>query len=266
MKVYDEDGNVIDTAFSNDGTRLEQVFPFSGSPIKFDVFRETAILTALPSISNSGNKQGACTDGTYIYQIIIGTFAFLKYNIQDGTYTSVSGGSSVPYNHGNDMTYNPNNQHIYVAAMSSDGAVMELDTDFNYIRTHYLVRADGTPYPVWGLAFDQNTNHFLSEEGNTTMAVYDQDFNYLYSFTMPDIPSATGQGMETDGEYIYRVWYNPNTIDVSTMDGELVARINNPMSGEPETLMYDWIHGKMYINRNSAAELYWKIQLKKYED
>lgn len=262
MPIYNKNGTIIYNAYSAPGSRLGLAYKADGTPIPLDQFLDTAILTALPNINVSGTKQGACTDGTYLYQIIIGTFKGIKYKISDGTYTTYNLGSSIPYDHGNDMAYNPNNNHIYIASMTSDGSVMELDTDFNYITTHYLVRDTSLPYAVWALAFDQNTNHFLSLIGGPACAVYDENFNYLYSIPMPANPSATAQGMETDGTYIYRVWYNPNTIDVSTMDGQFVKSINNPMSGEPEDLMYDWIHDRYFMNKQTATDLFWQVQLK----
>lgn len=262
--IYNYEGSAVKPAYAARGAQIRQAYALEGTPIPFDVFKDTAVLTTLGNVSVSGTKQGACTDGEYIYQIIIGTsFSFIKYKIADGTYTTVSKGSSIPFNHGNDMTYNPNNGHIYVASMSSDGSVMELDKEFNLISTHYLVKGDGASYAVWGLCFDKNTGHFLSEIGNTTMGVYDQDFNFLGSFSMPAHPSATGQGCETDGDYIYRVTYNPNLIDVATIRGEYVATIANPMSGEPETMMYDWSDNKYYMNRNTSGSIFYELGLKK---
>lgn len=266
MNAYDKDGNVLNSAYSKDGTRLSVAYAADGTPITFDDFLDTAVVTALTPMSLSGIKQGACTDGTYIYQISFTnnqykTGTLVKYGISDGIYTTKTFDETIPFNHGNDMAYNPNTGHIYVAAMSSDGAVIELDTDLNYVGTHYLVGPNGTTYQVWGLCYDRKTNRFLSEYG-TGLAVYDQSFNYLSWFEIPPHPSATGQGMETDGDYIYRVTYNPNLIDVATMEGAYVATIDNPMSGEPETLMYDWATGKYYVNKNESSGLFYEVQLK----
>lgn len=262
--LYDYEGNTVKPAYAARGGQLSVAYACDGTPIPFDVFKDTAVLSALGNVNVSGNKQGACTDGEYIYQIIIGTsFSFIKYKIADGTYTTVSTGSSIPFDHGNDMCYNPNNGHIYVAAMSADGAVMELDKEFNLITTHYLKNAGDAYYAVWGLCFNQRTGHFLSEVGSTTMAEYDQDFNLLRTFPMPPIPTATAQGCETDGEYIYRVWYNPNLIDVATIEGDYVTTISNPMSGEPEDMMYDWVHDKYYMNKNTSGDIFYEVQVKK---
>lgn len=262
MPIYNKDGTIIYNAYSEDGGRLGVAYKANGTPIPLDQFLDTALLTALPNVNVSGTKQGACTDGEYIYQIMINPYVGIKYKISDGTYQTYSLGSSIPYDHANNVAYNPNNGHIYIASMTSDGSVMEVDKEFNYIQTHYLVRDSGLSYPVWGFCFDENTNHFLSLIGGPGCAVYDQDCNYLGAFSLPENPSATSQGMATDGRYIYRVWYNPNLIEVITMDGIFVKNILNPMSGEPECLMYDWINDRYFMNRQTATDLFWQVQLK----
>lgn len=264
MGVYNKNGFSLNSVYLDDGSVLPAAYATDGTLLTWDgSFLATAIVTPLTgNMYITGNRQGACTDGTNIYQFCFSSPRGVTYNISAGTHSTVALNSSVEFGHGNDMAYNPNNQHIYVAAMTNDGAVQELDTSWNYITTHYLVNDAGNPYPVWGLCFDQKTNHFLSEIGNTKMAVYDQNFNYLSYFDMPSIPSATAQGCETDGAYIYRVWYKPNTIDVSTMTGEYVTSIINPMEGEPESLIYDWENDRYFINRNTTRELFYRIQLK----
>ena len=265
MKAYNSHGKILNSAYTTKGSSLTGVYAADGTPIPFDIFYSSAIVSALPLLNDvSGNKQGGCTDGTYLYQILIGTsFSFVKYKISDGTYTVFSFGSSVPFNHGNDMAYNPNNQHIYVAAMTNNGAVMELDTDFNYITTHYICNESGVVYTVWGLCFDQKTNHFLSDYGSgDKMIVYDQDFNYIETINLSNIPSATAQGCETDGDYIYHIWYKPNKIHVSAIDGTFVKMIDNPMSGEPETMMYDWTNNRYFISKQSGTDMFYEAEFK----
>ena len=268
MRAYDKDGNVLARVYDAAGNLLTRVYAADGTPIPIEIFLPTAVLTALPTVTVSGNKQGACTDGTYIYQICINTRIGVKYQISDGTFQTFSIDASLPINHGNDMAYNPNNQHLYVAAMSADGAVLEFDNGWNYVTTHYLTNSNGDPVYVWGLCFDQNTNCFYSTSQSgggidDLMLIYDESFTYIDSILMSNIPTATAQGCETDGEYIYHIWYNPNLIHICTMDGTYVTTITNPMSGEPETLMYDWINDKFYINRNNSTYLYlYDIKLK----
>lgn len=273
MIVYDKNGYFYRTAYAADGVPLSNAYKVDGDSVQDELFRQVAIVGQLPAYTTSGLFQGACTDGEYIYQICFDSNAyttgkFIKYKIADGTVTTKTFNASIPYNHGNDMCYNPNNGHIYVAAMSADGAVMELDTDLNYIKTHYLVGPNGNPYAVWALCFDRLTNQFYSEHGGGE-AVYDQDLSYVGWFETPSRPSATAQGQETDGKYIYRIFYNPNSIEVCTVDGVFVCSIGLPLvrpsgsnPGEPETLMYSWTNGEYYVNTNFMAQLFYIVDLK----
>ena len=273
MGIYNNKGWLVQVAYKADGTPLASPYDRNGDAVQYEEFRAIANVFELPSYTASGLFQGACTDGEYIYQICFDnsqytTGMFIKYKISDGTVIIKTFDATIPYNHGNDMAYNPNTGHIYVAAMSNDGAVMELDTDFNYIRTHYLVGPNGNTYEVWGLCFDRNTNHFLSEYGNG-MIIYDTDFNFISLISLPIHPDATGQGCETDGKFIYRVTYNPNYIDVAIITGEYVCTIELPLAGtgshpigEPETLMFNWANGRYYVNTNYMATRFYEVDLK----
>ena len=226
-------------------------------------FRDPAVLTSLPVSYVLGAKQGACTDGTYIYQFNYGNCTGIKYNIASGTYTVTSLTPATLYGHGNDMTYNPVTGHIYLAPMTADGNLIELDTDWNYVATHTLLRPDSTPATVWGIAYDQNTGHYLSPYGEDKMLVYDASFTYLSTINMMRfLALGTSQGIETDGQYIYRVWSNPNAIDVATFDGRYVTHFFLPDLTEPETLMYDWGSGKYYVNNNGTTDFLYEAQIK----
>lgn len=268
--VYGVNGAGLTEAFSIDDTKVFPDEPPVPTPREF---LETAILSSMPSISVSGIKQGACTDGTYIYQICFASSSytsgnFIKYKIADGTYTLYPFDGSINFGHGNDMAYNPVNQHIYVACMTDNGAVHELTNEFEYVQTHYLVGQSGNTYKVWQCFFNHDNNMFYStnsKNGVNGMSIYDQNFTLTDWIEMPSNLADTQQGCETDGDYIYRVTYNPNRIQVCDIrgSGEAVAIINNPHSGEPESLSYNWSTGEFYLN-SYTGPLFQKIQL--YEE
>lgn len=265
MSIYNLAGNTANSAFNLAGESRAAAFKLNGDAIPLDAFLDNAVVTALPSISVSGIKQGACTDGTYIYQICFDnnnytSGKFIKYKISDGTYTTITFDGTVNFGHGNDMCYNPNNGHIYVCCMTSDGAVIELDSSLQYVQTHYVIGKTGNTYKVWQFCFDRNKNHFLSANGSG-MAVYDQNWNYIGWYAIPTHPNATAQGCETDGNYIYRITYDPNYIDVATIDGSYVKTINLPVSGEPEAIMFNWTNGEYYISRTGASNFFFKVEL-----
>lgn len=63
-------------------------------------------------------------------------------------------------------------------------------------------------------------------------------------------------------ETITTIRNRPNLIDIATIDGAFVKTMDNPMSGEPETMMYDWIHDRYFMNKQTATDLFWQVQLK----
>lgn len=264
MSVHDINGSVI-TAFDADGNTLPDVYDIDGNRIgpgdvPAPVFLDTAALTALPSINVSGNKQGACTDGEYIYQSAgdAATHTYMrivKYKIADGSYTYVQYDGTPNFGHANDMTYNPNNAYLYVATMLADGSVIVLDSaDLSYVDIVHVKNGSGNPYSVWQMCFDRLSNRFLISNGKSSICVYDESFRFMSQIDIPAHLDATGQGCETDGYYFYRITYNPSYIDVVKLsDGTRVKTITNPISGEPETLLNDW-NGHFYINQYNASK------------
>lgn len=268
--VYDVNGNILNTGYAIDNHTLTSVYDINNEEIYFDeptppiyptppdpeYLLDTAVLTVMPSGNITGIKQGACTDDEYIYQICFDSSAytsgkFVKYKISDGTHTETTFDGSIDFGHGNDMLYNPITDHIYVATMKNDGSVIELTKNFEYVRTLNLINYNGQNYAVWQFCYNRNTNRIYSTHGSK-MNIYDSSFNYLSAMDMPADLSATAQGCETDGKYIYKVTYNPNYFQVMLVDGSFVKTITNPATAEPEDLIYNWTEGKYYLNRHNA--------------
>lgn len=265
--VFDVNGTGLNSAYNHVGTALSDVFDVSGTRIGFDnrQWLDTAVINVLPSISVTGVKQGGCTDGTYIYQCSGDSSNYtymkvIKYKISDGTYTVVQYNGTPNFGHANDMTYNPNTGYLYVCTMLSDGSIIVLDADdLSYVDTIYLTGQNATAVTVWQFCYDRIANKYYStSQGN--MLVYDSNWNYESTVILPTMPSGTQQGCETDGEYYYRVLYNPNKIVVCTLGGVYETTITNPVSGEPETLMYDW-DGNYYFSGYNTPSLFYRIQL-----
>lgn len=275
MSIYGIDGTELNSAYSVDGTSLSYVYDVDGNQIGFDgggdepierSWLDTAVITALPTISVTGVKQGGCTDGEYIYQCSgdssnYSYMTIIKYKISDGTYTSVTYNGTPNFGHANDMTYNPNTGYLYICSMLSDGSIIILDADdLSYVDTVYIVNSSGNPYKVWQICYDRLKNVFYSSASDG-VCVYDASWNYVRLIPMVSQVSATAQGCETDGEYYYRITYNPNYIDVCSLeDGNRVATITNPVTREPEALMYDW-NGNYYFSGYNTPSLFYRIQL-----
>ena len=267
--LYDISGRTISESHNIIGESLPVAYDYLGNEIVIDTprFLETAILTAFPSFTENGPKQGLCTDGTYIY--IAGSTSMsytygkmIKYDISQGTYEVKQYESSVPFNHGNDLAYDPNNGRIYVATMTTDGGVVVVNSaNLNYVKTIYLKNDAGNAYPVRQIAFNRDNKHFYASSDENTVYEYTQNFEYIGKVTHPTLPEATHQSFETDGRFLYRVIYNPNFVIVSTLTGESVASINIDFSGEPESVAYNWENGEFYMNTPQNSDFLYRIQL-----
>ncbi len=276
MAIYGINGAALTTAYRTNGTQLSAAYDIGGNYIFPDLaptpsvnWLDTAIATELPTYSVSGIKQGACTDGTYIYIISFASNAytngtFVKYKISDGSISTVAFDGSTDFGHGNDMCYNPNNNHIYVLCMSADGKIVELDTDFNVIAVRQFVDENGDPYYSYRVAFDKKNNTFVTGRASEFL-VADQNFGFVRKITLSTPPTSTGQGCETDGDFIYRLQYNPGYILISGMDGASIKNVTCNISQEPEAIMYNWATGKYYVSRyewGSATGHIYEVQLK----
>ena len=269
MSVYNLEGVEINAAYSVDDASLADVYDVDGTRIGFSEperqWLDTAVITGLPNISVTGVKQGGCTDGTYIYQCSGDSsnytyMTIIKYKIADGTYTSITYNGTPNFGHANDMTYNPNTGYLYVCTMLSDGSVIVLDaSDLSYVDTIYITNQNEQPYAVWQFCYDREHDCYYSSYG-AGICVYDSDWSLLEYRSMDAHPSATGQGCETDGEYYYRITYNPNLVNVCTLTGEFVKNITNPAANEPEAIMYDW-DGHFYFSKYNGSPLFSRIQL-----
>lgn len=268
--VYDVIGVALESAYDIDGVSLPEVYDINGTAIPFEheiQWLDTAVITALPTISVTGVKQGGCTDGTYLYQCSgdssnYSYMTVIKYKISDGTYTSVTFNGTPNFGHANDMTYNPITGYLYICTMLDDGSIIVLDADdLSYVETIHITNYGGNPYRVWQFCYDRNLNVYYSSVSATSICVYDSNWNCIEQKTIADIPTATMQGSETDGTYYYRILYNPNIINVVDLTtGELVKNITNPVSNEPEAIMYDW-NGNYYFSGYKTPSLFYRLKM-----
>lgn len=269
MPAFDVNGTELQAAYDVNGTSLTSVYDINGTEISFEPevpWLDTAVITALPTISVGGVKQGGCTDGTYIYQCSGDSSGYsymdvIKYKITDGTYTTVRYSGTPNFGHANDMTYNPNMGYLYICTMLSDGSVIVLNaSDLSYVDTIYVNNDSGNPFALWQICYDRTANAFYTTYLSQILK-YDSQWDYVEATAMSQAPTQTQQGCETDGAYYYLVTYNQNLILVYALDGTFVKSITNPVSGEPESLMYDW-NDQFYFSGYNTPSLFYRIELK----
>lgn len=274
MTVFDLNGIELTDVFGVDGQSLDSAYDVQGveifskiAPVLPD-FLETAVLTALeeisPALTNVTAYQGACTDGTYIYQAALGRNAIIKYKIADGSYTLYEYSTSdVSIGHANDMTYNPYTGLVYVATDNTDGSILAFNaSNMSFVRKFIATDGDYLPATLWQLFFDRSARQFYASDGSNSYFIYDESFRYLKTVEYADRLAATAQEDETDGTYIYRITYNPDRIQVLDKKSKAeVAVIALPHIAEPESLSYDW-NGNWYITYNgNGANIFYSAVL-----
>jgi len=270
MAVYALDGTEIDYVYDVDGTELEDVYDLEGNRIgmehNYREFLQSATVSNVGNVEVSGTKQGACTDGEYIYQAVGDSSGYtymniLKYKISDGTVETANFEGTPNFGHANDMIYNPVTGYLYVCTMLSTGAVVILDaSDLSYVTTITVLDENGDPYAVWQACYDRTNDCYYSTHSGYVY-VYDSSWEYVRKYALYGTPEGTQQGCETDGEYYYRCIYSPNSIDVTSLTGHYVATVSmSSISGEPESIMYDW-NGNFYVSKNASRLYLFKVGL-----
>lgn len=254
MSIYDVNGNPLPTIYDVNENPLLTCYDINGNPITLVQFLDSATVTNVYTSSVTAQPQGGCIDDDgNIYVCFYAEGKFRKYNINSGTLTEASFTPNA-YGHGNGMAYNPNTGYLYLASMKNTGEVYVFDKSFNLIDTLYARRNTGVVYSCWNITYDRNTRRFISLD-SSKIYFYDDNFDYIDYVPYPENTAwpSTAQDAETDGEFIYCVSYNQNYISVVDMRGHLVKTISNTaFSGEPESMCYDWINDKYYIEGKST--------------
>lgn len=254
MAVYDINGNSLSTVYDINRTSLNQCYDIDGNELMSGgpSWKQASVITNIYTSTLTIQPQGGCIDDDgNIYVCFYHAGKFLKYNIGTGVSSEVSFTGDT-YGHANGMTYNPNTGYLYLASMKATGEVYVFDTSFNLVNTLYARDGNGDVFTCWNIAYDRNTERFITLVGGDSggeIRFYDDSFTFdsAIEFDIADW-QYTRQDIETDGEYVYGVGYNPNWIFAFAMDGTLVAAINNTAcGGEPESMMYDWTNGNYYL-------------------
>lgn len=239
MAIYDVYGNVVQAADS-----VKDLYSENPSFYRFATF--------------SGTQQGGCTDGEYIYYIIISTNTLGKLNIATGEKTTITYDSGL-YGHGNDMAYNPVTGKVYIVTMT-DGVIRQINPSTLADEGQIIpVDGSGNVIPSSGLAYDRKNNRYIiSNSHNYT--ILDSSWNFIKTFSYNPGSKWTYQGLETDGTYIFRPLFasgsSENNILVLDMDGKMVMQIVLPVlaNSEIESVANDW-NGAWYAIYNGGVYL-----------
>ena len=211
--------------------------------------------------------QGACTDGNFIWLGWSKPYKITKIHIPTGkvlskTYTE----AEWQFGHINDMTYNPRtNQLLVVSYDSSDystsGNLAVLDADTLAFEKMVYLKNKDSMLAIHGIAYDRLHNRYVAaarEGRGSRYVLLDENLQYIDTILTTRQENYIIQGIETDGNLIYRALWNENEschIAVYDYEGNFVKLMNLSIAGseqELEDIMYDW-HGNWFINLSDHA-------------
>ena len=211
---------------------------------------------------NGWANEGACTDGTYIYYIRsdnFTTYELCKYNINTGELSVTEYTGSVDLGHGNDMTYNPLTEKIYILPMKS-GNVYEFTTSFEYTATKTVLNSNWSK-----ICYSRSKNKYIIGYNESVLYLLNSNFTIDSIIPIKVFPTLStymvSQGMECDENYLYCL-YNiksdsthttGNIVYVYDYSGNFIKTISIDLAAEGETLCNAWDGHIMYLFCNSTA-------------
>lgn len=195
--------------------------------------------------------EGGCTDGTYIYQIMINPDAeetevpcrIIKINPEK--WQVVEASDELRIDHANDMTYDEenkllvisNNKPNYTTITFVDPVKLEIKGTKTLARKIYSIAYVGTG-KCW----------YAGISNSCDIVRYDEDFNALGVIDNPE-NKFTRQSLGSDGEYLYSLFYNPNIVYKYDMQGNPQGYAVLPDTvNEAENIFF--FGGAMFIGYN----------------
>lgn len=203
------------------------------------------------SYDNIRTVEGGCTDGRYVYQVLIDTDAetgsvpckIVKIDSSDWSTVAVS--EELNIDHANDMTYDEankllvvcNNKPNYTTITFVDPATLKV-TGIKTLGTRVYSIAYVGSEKCWYAGISNSADIVRFDENFKETGVIDNPEN-IY----------TRQSLATDGTYLYSLYYNPNTVFRYSLTGEPKGHIVLPdTANEAENIFF--LGGKMYVGFN----------------
>lgn len=234
-----------------------------GMLISGNIRPKQKLVMDIPAYEATHTVQGGCCDGRYIYIVMHNpdestssdeeTGASDKESKQESkilkidpeTWTVVTVSQDIYIDHGNDMTYIPGTNEIYIS---------------NNIPHHNIITiVNPDTLEIKGTKeISENifTIEYLTEEncyycglaGTYNFSRFNENFEVTDTYTGIN-NGYTRQGMTTDGESLYFLYYNTNCIYKYSKDGTYIGKLDLPVTeNEPENIF--WLNGNLYVCYN----------------
>lgn len=229
----------------------------------------------VPKDGNFKIMQGGCVTEDYAYMAMINTADYdtkaagcyiYKYDVK--TWKLVKRSKVLMLDHANDITYNPDNNMLYVSHCYVDSKKISLiDADTLELKTSIWSDSTG----LYAFDYNEENNLFVGGTGKSTTMIYKNQLNGTQMITSGRIQGITTQmttqGICSDANYVYHVMFTTsaspdepyNAIFIYDLDAKKLAHnVRLSISGqEPENISI--VNGEFYIGCNasgSACDIY----------
>lgn len=127
-------------------------------------------------------------------------------------------------NHCNDITYNEKLGYLVVVHNNPNRNCISFiePENLTYVKTIAL------DYYIWSIDYNPTTDKYVvGLSGGQTFRILDSEFHAVGEVFTPNkvTKSSTTQGVASDDDFIYFVYYNPNIIGIYDWDGNFVTTI-----------------------------------------
>ena len=228
----------------------------------------------IPSYENVRTVEGGCTDGTYIYQTLIdpkaedGNVPCRLVKISAATMQTVKVSGELRIDHANDITYNSSTRELIVCNNKPNYSTLTLvDPDTLEIKSTRDISSK-----VYSVVYVGDGDFYYAGISNTyTVVEMNSNFEVTGTFDMIN-NGFTRQTIDTDGEYIYAVYYKENYIYKYDTNGNYEGKCALPVTeNEAENIFF--IGDTMYVTYNiltpgsdgEAGGYIYKLENAKYE-
>lgn len=240
-----------------DRRRLMMAGRKSGADTEY-IFNNTSNYSLYQTNTANGIAcQGGCVVGDKWYSLTIeedNSAQYLYcYDMMAKTWTLLN--TYTTLYHANSLTYNPTADEFYVATGYAEYGYAVIDGSTFLQKASIVAKGlDGTPFAPWNVAYDRKRNLVYCHVGST-LYVNSTDGTCIAERTLIGyVTHTTGQGMETDGTYIYVCW--SDNIDVYTVGGKFVKTTGYKSFvgtyNELEEIGYDW-NGRFYCHEYNGT-------------
>ena len=208
--------------------------------------------------------QGGCCDGKYLYEFMVSRDSrhciIVKYDMATKEIVKMS--DDLMLGHANDGAYNPHNNTIAIThccdlVSNTSNIVNIVDADNLTLKETYELEK----FDQFTITYNQNTRQYITCT-EKELHYWSEDFKLLDIKQVVTSKGWPSQGIECDGEYVYRLEFflgeggkKPETMknnirvnDVETGEEIAIIPLNNNRESE-NMFIYD---GKFYFSCNDV--------------